>query len=168
MSLVGVKSTFRVRGKVVHRFSSDAGGIGRKEIKCQDAEGGFETDRGQYDYKYTGRHDHGDLPELKFGGVHGELIQALEAGKADSDAYLTDLIGQGRLQCKGDEEGKDDASAETTESGSRDPDGDVFGEGGNGDELRGLRKSSDSTQSQVYPSPSKMKLSSGRPKRKRP
>lgn len=28
--------------------------------------------------RYTGRHDHGVLPALKIGGVHGELVQALQ------------------------------------------------------------------------------------------
>ncbi|CAM9460778.1 unnamed protein product, partial [Ectocarpus sp. 12 AP-2014] len=48
----------------------------------------------KYDYRYTGRHDHGTLPALKTGGPHGELAKAILDAKADSDAFLTELINK--------------------------------------------------------------------------
>ncbi|CAN0226453.1 unnamed protein product, partial [Ectocarpus sp. 4 AP-2014] len=48
----------------------------------------------KYDYRYTGRHDHGTLPALKTGGQHGELVKAIHDAKADSDAFLTELINK--------------------------------------------------------------------------
>ncbi|CAM9426619.1 unnamed protein product [Choristocarpus tenellus] len=102
MSRVGVKSTFHVRGEVVHQFVSDtkptkASLLVSPTVTTQD-ESKEKQVTGRFDYTYTGRHDHGDLPPLKSGGVHGELIQALQNAKADSDTFLTELIERHREQ----------------------------------------------------------------------
>lgn len=45
-------------------------------VFCLLVQGPVEgTDK--FDYRYTGRHDHGTLPALKSGGPHEELISAL-------------------------------------------------------------------------------------------
>ncbi|CAB1109958.1 unnamed protein product [Ectocarpus sp. CCAP 1310/34] len=104
-AVVGVKATFRVQGKTVHQFDS----FGKKDSTAAAAvaaaaaaaaaaavvgeEGPMEgTDK--YNYRYTGRHDHGTLPALKTGGSHGELVKAIHDAKADSDAFLTELLNK--------------------------------------------------------------------------
>jgi len=43
-------------------------------------------------YGYSGRHDHGILPQMKSDGPHSVLISALYEAKKESDKILTDLI----------------------------------------------------------------------------
>ncbi|CAM9128449.1 unnamed protein product [Ectocarpus sp. 12 AP-2014] len=97
--VVGVKATFRVQGQVVHQFDSSGKtdsmppAVAVAAAAVVGEEGPVEgTDK--YDYRYTGRHDHGTLPALKTGGPHGELAKAILDAKADSDAFLTELINK--------------------------------------------------------------------------
>ncbi|CAM9126771.1 unnamed protein product, partial [Sphacelaria rigidula] len=104
------------RGEVVHRFQSEpkssedklSGSVGTPDDLEQESQthaGGAnvvpQVDD-KFDHRFTGRHDHGPLPELKSGGIHGELVHALLDAKADSDVFLTGLIAKeqqrGRLQ----------------------------------------------------------------------
>mmetsp|Transcript_73077 Transcript_73077/g.143316 ORF Transcript_73077/g.143316 Transcript_73077/m.143316 type:complete len:129 (-) Transcript_73077:73-459(-) len=43
-------------------------------------------------FGYSGRHDHGDLPELKASGPHAILVAALQEAKKECDKYLTQRI----------------------------------------------------------------------------
>ena len=43
-------------------------------------------------YGYSGRHDHGSLPELKSSGNMARLIASLEDAKRESDMVITDII----------------------------------------------------------------------------
>ncbi|CAM9999700.1 unnamed protein product [Ectocarpus fasciculatus] len=96
-AVVGVKATFRVQGQTVHQFDSSGQKVSLPAAAAAAAVVGEEgpvegTDK--YDYRYTGRHDHGTLPALKTGGPHGELVKAVHDAKADSDAFLTELINK--------------------------------------------------------------------------
>lgn len=47
---------------------------------------------GKYDYRYTGRHDHGTLPALKTGGPHRELVESLLV-RPQRKRVLASLLG---------------------------------------------------------------------------
>lgn len=55
-------------------------------------------------FEYSGRHDHGDLPQLKSTGPHAVLVSALQEAKKECDRYLTQRINE--------EFGYDDADKE--------------------------------------------------------
>eukprot|EP00903_Cladosiphon_okamuranus_P019549 g17980.t1 len=108
---VGVKASFSVRGETVHQFSS-SGATDSPPVAAAAAgigEQGPVEGNDKYDYRYSGRHDHGTLPPLKTGGPHGELVKAILAAKADSDAFLTGLISQSQ-KSETDVNGADRAS----------------------------------------------------------
>jgi hypothetical protein len=43
-------------------------------------------------FEYSGRHDHGDLPQLRSTGDSARLVTALQEAKAACDEYLTQCI----------------------------------------------------------------------------
>jgi hypothetical protein len=43
-------------------------------------------------YKYTGRHDYGQLPMMKSSGVQQDIVNALFEAKEKCDNYLTERI----------------------------------------------------------------------------
>jgi len=43
-------------------------------------------------YEYSGRHDHGTLPQLKSDGHMAQLVGSLQDAKREGDAVLTALI----------------------------------------------------------------------------
>ncbi|GAB5031149.1 Hypothetical protein NocV09_00500200 [Nannochloropsis oceanica] len=64
---------------------------------------------------YSGRHDGGLLPPLRQGGVWGAMIQAVAGAKADSDEFLTGVIGGERGREEEQEEGMDVVEGEEEE-----------------------------------------------------
>ncbi|CBJ30078.1 expressed unknown protein [Ectocarpus siliculosus] len=93
-AVVGVKATFRVQGQAVHQFDSSGKKDSTPAAAAAVGEEGPVEGTDKYDCRYTGRHDHGTLPALKTGGPHGELVKAIHDAKADSDAFLTELINK--------------------------------------------------------------------------
>lgn len=74
---------FFVDGIEVHSFESEPKQPTAGQICASEA--GKDVEDTKYDHQYTGRHDHGLLPELKSGGPHGELVQALLVSQASTD-----------------------------------------------------------------------------------
>lgn len=66
-------------------------------------------------YEYSGRHDHGDLPELKAEGATAALVVALKEGKAACDAFLTDCINK-EYGCGGNSSETQDAAKPTVDA----------------------------------------------------
>lgn len=88
-STLGVKASFSVQGgTVLHTFQSRA----KENIASLQAapppsdnpvrpsdnkDVAYQGDGCKFDHQYTGRHDHGTLLDLKSGGPHGDVVQAL-------------------------------------------------------------------------------------------
>jgi hypothetical protein len=66
-------------------------------IKCDAAEADVnqvhvEAKTSNTSYGYSGRHDHGVLPELKSTGPMARLVASLEEAKREGDTVLTELM----------------------------------------------------------------------------
>jgi hypothetical protein len=45
-------------------------------------------------FEYSGRHDHGNLPELKTSGNCAEVVSAIQEAKKECDSFLTQQINE--------------------------------------------------------------------------
>lgn len=71
--------------------------------QCEtDEQGADAPSKDPFAYTYTGRHDHGALPELRKGGHLGALVDAIHRAKADSEAFFKPVVAAEKL--KADEE----------------------------------------------------------------
>ena len=51
-------------------------------------------------FNYSGRHDHGTLPELKSDGIHNEIVASLIQAKEETGNYLTSLVNNPQSEKK--------------------------------------------------------------------
>lgn len=87
MATIGVRSKFIIRDAAVHCFESESKQLDAAQTAPSPIGGNNEDTK--YNHQYTGKHDHGLLPELKSGGPHGQLIQALLVSKVYPNYYST-------------------------------------------------------------------------------
>ena len=91
-------ATVRSHGKVEHVFVSvtsvGEGAAATTSItQCEtDEQGADAPTKDPFAYTYTGRHDHGALPELRKGGHLGALVDCIHRAKADSESYFKPVV----------------------------------------------------------------------------
>ena len=77
---------------LINAFISDFANVEWKNIYFNTNEVAEDAKISNTSYGYSGRHDHGILPQMKSDGPHSLLISALYEAKKESDKILTDLI----------------------------------------------------------------------------
>lgn len=63
-------------------------------------------------FNYSGRHDHGKLPDLKSDGIHNEIVASLIQAKEETGTYLTTLISNNNNNLQSESKNKNDGESE--------------------------------------------------------
>lgn len=97
-SLILSHHTFRMSSQAIVSIDFVLNGISCKQISIDSPlpldmnQASEESRKSNTSFEYSGRHDHGDLPQLKSTGPHALLVAALQEAKRECDKFLTQKI----------------------------------------------------------------------------